>query len=193
MDRMGLMGFNKDQRYRNFHLAARLAFLGLFQYIGSVRNSSQTQISENSFVWNIHFSCQIIFEICTEHDNDTAVLCATIWQLFSKLWANQISRELNIRFISDGYSIVQQVPWRVVIFVHSWDTVNQVHRRKQAIKMLWQWFHLIWRQTRCWFTTPLAPASLCRNNSKIPNCHFDDLVQDCSNYSVSNEFIAVLH
>ena len=49
------------------------------------------------------------FKFCTDHSDATAVLCAKFqndWQLKRMLWTNEISRDLSLRWVSDGYPVL---------------------------------------------------------------------------------------
>ena len=66
-----------------------------------------------SFFQYMHFSCEIVLKICTKHGSDTAMLCANFQNDLAtehKLWANEISWDLSLRCISNGYPTLQQTP-----------------------------------------------------------------------------------
>ena len=70
--------------------------------IGTPDLGAVAQISWNLVPQNILFICPIVLKLCTEHGSITAVLCANllmIGRLRSKLWANEISRDLSWRWI----------------------------------------------------------------------------------------------
>ena len=78
----------------------------------NIRYSSETDLKlktcEISFLHDICFSCPNILQFCTEHDSDTTVLCAK----FQDNWLlNEISRDLSLRWVSDGYPNIAQHPW----------------------------------------------------------------------------------
>ena len=60
------------------------------------------------FVQNVYFSCQIVL---------TAVIlsCSVqnfkiVWQPLNQLFTNEISRDLSLRCVSNGYTLLQQSP-----------------------------------------------------------------------------------
>ena len=63
--------------------------------------SSRTSISVTKSFWKFAQSTAVILPCPVQNFE-------TIWQLNSKLWANEISRDLSLRCGSDGYPILQQ-------------------------------------------------------------------------------------
>ena len=69
---------------------------------------------EISFVHNICFNCPIILTFCTQHSSDiciTGVLMQNfimIGVMKNKLWANEISRDLGLKWVLDGYLLLHR-------------------------------------------------------------------------------------
>ena len=67
-------------------------------------------------LWNLvgpwhPFICSVILKFCTEHSSTTAMLCAKFqnnWQLWNKLWANEISWGLDLRCMSDRCPVLHK-------------------------------------------------------------------------------------
>ena len=68
-------------------------------------------------IHNIHFSCPIILKFCTEHGSITAMLCAKFqndWATVKYVMGKKFSRDLNLWWVSEGYSTLQQSTCRLV-------------------------------------------------------------------------------
>ena len=62
---------------------------------------------EIPFVQNLLLNCPITWKCCTEHDSSVQKF-KTIGQLKQMLWMNAISRDLSLRWVLDGYLILQK-------------------------------------------------------------------------------------
>ena len=83
----------------------------------NIRYSSETHLKleshKNLIVHKIVFLCHIVLKFCTEHGSIIAVLRAKVYMIGypqNKLWANETSRDLSLRCVSDGYSILHKAP-----------------------------------------------------------------------------------
>ena len=83
---------------------------------------------EISFAHNSCFSWPIALKLCAEHGSIIAVLCAK----FQTDWTNEISRDLSLRWVSDGYPIFHSTP--DYIRITSWFALHRV------TPLLWEIF-----------------------------------------------------
>ena len=77
------------------------------------RKSAQIkpQSRKISFAYNLFISYPIVSKFCTKHSSNTAVQkFKTIGQLKWVWWTNEISRDLILRWFSDGYLILHSIP-----------------------------------------------------------------------------------
>ena len=66
---------------------------------------SRHTLTQASFAHNVISYCPIVLKFYTGDGSRTAVLCAKfemITQMKAMLWANEISRDLSLRLVSDG-------------------------------------------------------------------------------------------
>ena len=81
------------------------AIRGLVKYRISIRNASSTQIL---LVHYLFLSYPLVLKFCTAHDTVRRALCKISKRLKKMSWTNQISCDLSLRCISDGYPIMDR-------------------------------------------------------------------------------------
>ena len=69
---------------------------------------------ELSFAHNIRLSRSVILKFCTEHGGISVEKFTTNGQLWNMLWANEISRDLSLRCVSDGYPTLHKTPEQLI-------------------------------------------------------------------------------
>ena len=109
------------------------------------QNSSPHQISWITFIHNIHFGRSIILIFFPEHGRMTAVLCQKCqnkWLSKNRLWENEISRDLDLRWVSCGSRILY-IPSHDMIFV--FPDIEQ--SRINAVVEIWNSYR---RELSCW-------------------------------------------
>ena len=87
----------------------------------NIRYPSETHLKlksrENSFVNNIHFNCPIGLKFCTEHGNDTAVLCAQFqsdWSTEAWVMGKRDFARFELKMNFGRIAYIAQGPWHVV-------------------------------------------------------------------------------
>ena len=100
---------------------------GLLQYRISVHLKLKSH--KISVTQNIHFSCQIVLEICAEHGSDTTVLC-TKFQNDLTTKQSDICKRVFTRFLSKMH--FGRIFYIVTVPIFLKDQLHQ-HRHKIAI------------------------------------------------------------
>ena len=70
----------------------------------------QLKSREIALAHNLFPSCQIVLKFCTEHGSITAVLCANFQNYLTYELDVMGERDLSLRRVLDGYSIMEQPP-----------------------------------------------------------------------------------
>ena len=83
----------------------------------NIEYPSETHLNPKSreipFAHILFLSCSIVFKCCTEYGSDTVVLCAKFqndWTFATDVMENEYSRDLRLRWVSDGYPILHKAP-----------------------------------------------------------------------------------
>ena len=130
--------------------------------LGAVYNL-KPKSREISFAISLLFILPIVLNFCTEHGNDVT------GQLKWMIWMNEISRDLGLRWVSEGYPILNQ---NYNILHEHLKSLKDKHMPDRYVK-----FHKHRHKKNKWITTGIIRSIKFRDNLyiKLKQCTVDTL------------------